>query len=212
MADGVTGAAPAEHARNVQASLFPRLLVSLIVLIGGGVLARRSHTLPKGATRDSARGIFKAAGSFFRWARRHGPKKPVTIELRHVPGMPKHQFMRKAEALKKLGDENKLFKAHSPLPPRNRDRAVRHQQDLIRRIHEQYGERNPELSRRLIRRITDGSMQLDHRHELQLGGADLRSNLRYLDSFTNHHVGSVQIRPQIRNLPDGTPIRIRIIP
>ncbi|NKZ05960.1 hypothetical protein [Actinomadura latina] len=188
-----------------------RLWAALLVLIVQFVLARRSHHMPRGASENSARGVFKAAASFIRWAERHGPKKPVTIELRHAPGMPKAEFRRKANALKKLGDEGKLFKAHNPVRPRDRSRSTAHQQDLIRRIHEQYGRRNPELSRSLIRRITDGSMQLDHRHELQLAGPDLRNNLRYLDTFTNHHVGSRQIRPQIRDLPDGTPIRIRII-
>jgi hypothetical protein len=166
---------------------------------------------PRGAGHGGAKGVYKAAESFLRWARKHGPKKPVTIEVRHVPGMPKHEFRRKANALKKLGDEGKLFKARNPVRQRDRQRSIGHQQDLIRRIHEQYGRRNPELSRRLIGRITDGRMQLDHVNELQLGGADLRSNMRFLDSFTNWEIGTQQIRPQIRNLPDGTPIRIRVI-
>ena len=181
-------------------------LLALLLL-----LLRPRYHAPRAARENSARGVFKAAASFIRWAEKHGPKKPVTITLRHEPGMPKAEFLRKARALQKLGEEGKLFKAINPVRPRDARRRVAHQQDLIRRIHEQYGRRNPALSRRLIDRITDGRMQLDHVNELQTAGADLRNNMRYLDSFTNNRIGWHQIRPAIRGLPDGTPIRIRII-
>lgn len=184
----------------------PAIVTGLVLLL----LLRHKYHLPKAAREDTARGVFKAASSFLRWATKHGPKKPFTVELRHVAGMPKAQFRRKAMALRKLGDEGKLFKAINPVRPRSGTRRVAHQQDLIRRIHEQYGQRNPGLSRRLIGRITDGSMQLDHVNELQTAGADLRHNLRYLDSFTNREIGT-QIRQQVMHLDDGTPIRIRII-
>jgi len=164
------------------------------------LLLRIRYHPPRAARENSARGVFKAAASFIRWARRHGPQQPHTITLRWDPRMPKAQFRRKARALQRLGEENMLFKAINPVRPRDQNRRRAHQQDLIRRIHRQYGQRNPDFSRRLISRITNArDMQLDHVHELQLGGADLRNNLRYLDAFTN------------RNLPDGTPIRIRII-
>lgn len=53
--------------------------------------------------------------------------------------------------------------------------------------------------------------QPDHVWELRLGGPDTRSNLKMLDTFTNWHIGTQQIWPQIRNLPVGTPIKIRIL-
>lgn len=53
-------------------------------------------------------------------------------------------------------------------------------------------------------------MQPDHVWELQLGGPDVASNLRFLDSYTNWHIGTQQIRPQIKNLPTGTKITIKI--
>jgi hypothetical protein len=53
-------------------------------------------------------------------------------------------------------------------------------------------------------------MQPDHIWELQLGGPDVASNLRFLDAFTNTNIGMQQIWPQIRNLPVGTKIRIAI--
>jgi hypothetical protein len=182
------------------------LVTGLVLLL----FLKPKYHLPKAAEEQTARGVFKAVNSFLRWARKYGPKEPVTIELRYEARMPKAQFRRKARALQKLGDEGRLFKAPNPVRTRDRTRAVAHQQDLIRRIHAQYGVRNPALSRRLIQRITDGSMQLDHVNELQTAGADLRSNMRYLNTFVNSRMGT-QIRQQLLHLPDGTPIRIRII-
>lgn len=80
---------------------------------------------------------------------------------------------------------------------------------MILRIWSQYKDRNPEFAKQLIDRVTR-RMSPDHIHELQLGGADAISNLRFLDRFTNWHIGTQQIWPQIRNLPVGTPIRILI--
>lgn len=53
-------------------------------------------------------------------------------------------------------------------------------------------------------------MQPDHVWELQLGGPDNVKNLKFLDSFTNWHIGVKQIRPQIKDLPTGTKIKINI--
>jgi hypothetical protein len=53
-------------------------------------------------------------------------------------------------------------------------------------------------------------MDPDHVWELQIGGPDTAANLRMLDRFTNQEIGMRQIWPQIRSLPDGTPIRITI--
>ncbi|MFI6948016.1 hypothetical protein [Streptomyces sp. NPDC050422] len=144
---------------------------------------------------------------------------PVTIELKYTenyeykktPGvyhsMPKHEFRRKARALQELGNQGKLFKSKSAA---RGPAASDYRQDLIARIHKQFGSRNPEFSKRLIRRITQ-RMQPDHVHELQLGGLDVAGNLKFLDTFTNWHIGTQQIRLQIKDLPDGTPILIRIV-
>lgn len=81
---------------------------------------------------------------------------------------------------------------------------------MIRRIWEQYGGRNREFANQLIDRVTR-RMSPDHIHELQLGGLDIKSNLQFLDRFTNWHIGTQQIRPQIRDLSVGTPIWVEII-
>lgn len=135
---------------------------------------------------------------------------PVTVKVERKSFMPKAEFDRKMNALKRLGEDGKLYKATNPVE-RDREVTRQYRQDLIRRIHEQYGRRNPDFSRRLIDRITNPDrMQPDHVWELQLGGPDHASNLRFLDARTNNDIGT-QLRQQLRLLPDGTPIRIEVI-
>ena len=138
-----------------------------------------------------------------------GKLNPATeITLEYVEGMDKKQFYRKANELKILGEQGFLYKAENPV---QRDPTVtrNYRQGMIDRIWNQYHTVNPEFADALINRVTT-RMQPDHIWELQLGGPDIPSNLRFLDSFTNWHVGSIQIRSQIRNLPTGTPITIKI--
>ena len=101
-----------------------------------------------------------------------------------------------------------LYKAENPV---NRNPAVTraYRQDMIKRIWNQYGTSNPQFANKLIDRITT-RMQPDHVWELQLGGPDTASNIRFLDSFTNWDIGTQQIRPQIRDLEVGTKIKIKI--
>ncbi len=80
---------------------------------------------------------------------------------------------------------------------------------MIKRIWNQYGTSNPQFANKLIDRITT-RMQPDYVWELQLGGPDTASNIRFLDSFTNWDIGTQQIRPQIRDLEVGTKIKIKI--
>lgn len=123
-------------------------------------------------------------------------------------GMPLKEFKRKANKLKEFGEKGLLYKAKNPV---NRNPAVTraYRQDMIKRIWNQYGATNPQFANKLIDRITT-RMQPDHVWELQLGGPDTTSNIRFLDSFTNWDIGTQQIRPQIRNLEIGTKIKIRV--
>ena len=135
--------------------------------------------------------------------------EPVTVTVRRKPFMPKGEFRRKMNALQELGEQNELYKATNPV---DRDPSVtkEYRQDVIDRIYAQYNNRNPEFSDKLIERVTR-VMQPDHVWELQLGGPDNRSNLRFLHGPTNEDIGMYQIRPQIAKLQDGTPIRIEVI-
>ena len=139
---------------------------------------------------------------------------PVTIRVRQTPGMKGYQFRRKMDALRKLGEEGKLYKATNKVL---RDKRItdNYRQDMIRRIHQQYGRSNPEFAERLIAKVghragRGNNMQPDHVWELQLGGPDTRSNLQFTHDLTNEGIGN-QIWQQIQNLPDGTPIRIEVI-
>lgn len=162
---------------------------------------------------QAQRGAFNPNGDLFarasaRTASNSSRVGEATVTLRYVEGMPKQQFMRKATALQELGEQGQLVRAANPVA-RNPAITRAYRQDMIRRIWAQYGERNREFANRLIERVTR-RMQPDHVWELQLGGPDAASNLRFLDSFTNWHVGTRQIRPQIRDLPVGTRIRIHV--
>ncbi len=135
------------------------------------------------------------------------PAGRAEVTLEFVEGMSRTEFARKAQALADLGERGVLFRAANPVP-RNRAVTQAYRRDIIDRIWAQYRTRNPEFADRLIDRVTR-RMQPDHVHELQLQGPDTASNLRFLDTFTNRHVGSQQIWQQIQNLPVGTEIRVR---
>jgi ribosomal 50S subunit-associated protein YjgA (DUF615 family) len=134
--------------------------------------------------------------------------EPVTIKIERQPFMPRSQFRRKMDALKKLGEEGKLFKATNPVL-RNRRVTDGFREALRQRIKAQYGQRNRDFARQLIYRVNK-LMQPDHIWDLQLGGPDVAGNLRFLDAATNRELGT-QIRTQLMHLPDGTPIRIEVV-
>lgn len=166
-----------------------------------------------------ATGKGKAAGKIVRIAIDHlkkvrvrGPNRalpPVTVRVQYKDFMPRRHFERKARALERLSSQGKLYKATNPVGPADSRLAADYKDQVIQRIHRTYSRRDPEGTRALIDRVRD--MHVDHRWERQLGGPDVRSNLGMLDARTNTDVGMQQIWPQIRDLPDGTPIRIEVI-
>ena len=137
-----------------------------------------------------------------------GVGKSVEVTIKYDKRMPKREFERKANKLKELVDKGLLYKAENPVP-RNPAVTRVYRQDMIKRIWNQYGKVNPEFGKQLIYRVTK-RMQPDHVWELQLAGPDSVENLKFLDSFTNWNIGTQQIRPQIRKLPTGTKIKIKI--
>ena len=140
-----------------------------------------------------------------------GVAAPVAeISLQYKSFMPRNEFIKKATALQELGEQWQLVKASNPVA---RDRSVTkgYRRDLIRRIWAQYHDSNPDFANSLIDRIRNPDrMQPDHIWELQLGGPDTATNLRFLDSDTNRDIGFRQIWPQIRDLQVGTRVRVRI--
>ena len=157
---------------------------------------------------DGPGGSGEAGGGSGGGLRPNPDLEPATVTLRLKEGMPKREFARKANRLAELGAQGKLFKAPNPV---RRDVQVtkRYRQDVINRIHRLYHEVNPSFTRALILRVVK-RMSPDHVWELQLGGPDVAENLRFLDRYTNEDIGLRQIRPQIRSLPNGTPIRIQV--
>ncbi len=134
--------------------------------------------------------------------------KVVEITLTYKEGMPVNEFLRKATTLEQLGKQGLLVKAQNPV---KRDPSITrsYKCEMIKKIWNQYSIVNREFADKLISRVKY-KMQPDHVWELQLNGPDIRSNLKLLDSFTNWDIGTMQIRPQIKNLPVGTEIRINI--
>ncbi|WP_206108621.1 RHS repeat-associated core domain-containing protein [Paenibacillus thiaminolyticus] len=112
-----------------------------------------------------------------------GTGDAVEIVLKYKEGMPINEFNRKANALKELGDQGLLFRAENPV---ERDPSITrsYKSEMIKKIWNQYSKANPEFANKLIERVKY-RMQPDHVWELQLGGPDVKSNLRLLDSFTN---------------------------
>ncbi|MET7950837.1 endonuclease [Micromonospora sp. NPDC005324] len=131
----------------------------------------------------------------------------VTIKVQRKSTYARAQFDRKMNALKKLSDEGKLFKQANPVA---RDRTITDgYKDRIRqKIFDKYWPHDKKMTERLVQRLR--KQQPDHVWELQLGGPDDVSNLKLLEGTTNREVGG-QIWQQIRNLPDGTPIRIEVV-
>jgi hypothetical protein len=164
---------------------------------GGGVVAGKGGASGK---------IIRVAIQFLRKTRVRKPRA-ATVTIRYKSFMPKKQFERKVRALQRLGSEGKLYKASNPVL-RDRKVAADYKNRVIQRIHRMYHQKDPAGTRALIDKVR--KMHPDHVHELQLGGPDTARNLRMLDAWTNVDIGTQQIWPQIRNLPDGTAIKIKV--
>ena len=132
----------------------------------------------------------------------------ATISLKFIEGMNARDFARKAKSLQELGEAGELIRVMNPVA-RDPNVAANYRQDMINRIWQQYGQSNRDFANTLIDRVKR-RMSPDHIHELQLGGSDVITNLRFMDRFTNWQIGTQQIRSQLRDLPVGTIIRVKI--
>ncbi|MDM4784516.1 hypothetical protein [Micromonospora sp. b486] len=110
------------------------------------------------------------------------------------------QFRRKMAALKKLSDEDRLYKATNPV---ERDKSITDgYKDRIRqKIWDKYWPHDKDLANRLSQRLSD--YHPDHVWELQLGGPDTVGNLKLLHGRTNTDIGS-QIWGQMPDAPAAT--------
>ncbi|MET8323251.1 endonuclease [Micromonospora sp. NPDC005189] len=149
--------------------------------------------------------------------KRNNDLPEVTIRVQRKSTHHRTDFDRKMAALKRLSDQGKLFKQANPVA---RDTSITggFKDRIIRKIHNKYVKNNKgsdaqkakdrEAAERMKQRVRDQNP--DHVWELQLGGPDEVSNLKLMDADTNQDIGT-QIRVQIMNLPDGTPIRIEVV-
>lgn len=131
---------------------------------------------------------------------------PAKVSVQWKPFMPKSQFARKAQQLQSLGRRGKLYKATNPVE-RN-SRITDDYKGALMRIISNNHKDDPELAE-TARRVAR-SMHPDHIQELQVGGRDHWENIRMLDGKTNTDIGNHQVWPKIRDLPDGTPIKIKV--
>ncbi|GAA2711584.1 endonuclease [Actinoplanes palleronii] len=149
--------------------------------------------------------------------KRNNDLPEVTIRIERKSFHHRTDFDRKAAALKRLSDQGKLFKQANPLA---RDGSVTggFKDRIIKKLYNKYVKNNTGSTEqkaldeaafeRMRQRVV--SQNPDHVWELQLGGPDEVGNLKLMDARTNRDIGT-QIRVQIMNLPDGTPIRIEVV-
>lgn len=170
------------------------------------------------------------------------PKGPAVLVLRNRPDFDKRDFDRKARDLVRLGQEGRLSKAKSDRTANNvyhrggrgtkpgtrtrtnvfRDRVTR-RLTRNKRLTQQHGtpETNQYLANKdLVDRLYDGrgpitargqGLDPDHVHELQLDGKDEYANLRLMDAWTNRQIGS-DISVALRDVPEGTPVIVKVLP
>ena len=127
-----------------------------------------------------------------------------TIRLHRQSGWSRRDFRKKAKALQKLGQQNKLVKQPNPVP-RSKTRTGKYRkklQDSIDRLPLSQAQKS-----RIQQRLHNAD--IDHRHDLQLGGADNQRNMWAIDSTTNQEMGG-QIWNQINDLSVGDIVRVDV--
>jgi hypothetical protein len=129
------------------------------------------------------------------------------INLRMHEGWNQADFDAKANYLQELGENGQLNKKTGEGAEREGDvdtwRSAKEREIFYE------AQSQAELDAGLAE--LDGQ-QIDHAHELQLGGEDEHANMWAIDSATNHGMGG-QINSQLSKVPDGAQnIKINIIP
>ncbi len=65
-----------------------------------------------------------------------------------------------------------------------------YRKDVIKKIIEIYYPKDKKLAKELIDKVKY-DMDPDHRWDLGLNGEDVRSNLQFMDQFTNRRIGGI---------------------
>ncbi|SFQ54801.1 hypothetical protein SAMN04487920_102121 [Bacillus mycoides] len=114
-------------------------------------------------------------------------------------------FDRKVKKLQDLSDANLLQKTK---PIRDPQVTKQYRKDAIKKIIEIYYPRDKELAKKLIDKVKY-DMDPDHRWDLGLNGEDIRSNLQFMDQFTNRRIGGL-LGVQLKDAPYGSRVKINI--
>ncbi|MCD0442037.1 hypothetical protein LO763_00145 [Glycomyces sp. A-F 0318] len=157
-----------------------------------------------------------------------GGQKPVVLELKFTPDMNKKDFNRKAKDLVRLGNQGRLKRVLNTKSLRDPKLTSKHRSDMIAKTARNH-KGNPKLKQILeqfrgTEKGADGKVRPksithkgqirdpDHIHELQLGGPDDVSNLRWMDAYTNRKMGrEIYEAMEAAGVKEGTPIIVRLV-
>ncbi|PFM69158.1 T7SS effector LXG polymorphic toxin [Bacillus cereus] len=114
-------------------------------------------------------------------------------------------FDRKVKKLQDLSDANLLQKTK---PIRDPQVTKQYRKDVIKKIIEIYYPKDKKLAKELIDKVKY-DMDPDHRWDLGLNGEDVRSNLQFMDQFTNRRIGGI-LGVQLKDAPYGSRVKINI--
>jgi len=109
----------------------------------------------------------------------------------------------KQNSLNRLAKEGKLIPTKVTATPAEREAQTRIYKDAVIKRAQALYRNSPEALKKIIDRIN--TLDVDHIHELQLGGKNDQTNLRLIDSSINSSVGSqISHRMKLSGLnPDG---------
>ncbi|WP_157930535.1 hypothetical protein [Glycomyces xiaoerkulensis] len=128
-----------------------------------------------------------------------------TINLRKHDDWDQGDFDSKSNHLRQLGEDGALNKKTGD--GEDRSGAV----DTWRSAKEREIFFNAQSQEDLDQRIYElDGQQIDHAHELQLGGRDEHANMWAIDAATNHGMGG-QINSQLSRVPDGARVKVNIM-
>ncbi|SCG56077.1 hypothetical protein [Micromonospora coxensis] len=205
-------------------------------------MPRKRTTPPRQTQAKGARIVsaYLENADVFRTAKAAGtkPSGPAVLVLKNRPDFDKRDFDRKARDLVRLGQQGRLKKAPSdrdsnkvwdPATKKRRTRTNIYRDRMIRnltkdgRLTKDKGTAatNKYLANKtVVDRLYAGKGPVnargqgydpDHIHELQMDGTDTYDNLRPMDAHTNRQLGS-DISVALRDVPDGTPIIVKVLP
>jgi hypothetical protein len=146
-----------------------------------------------GKAADFASQVIKAAA------------RKVVVKLREPPpaegarGYERERDFAKAQRIQQNLSERGLNRIPRDIPKRNPNETRKWKRDLLERGRRFYSD--PRDFERFEGRAQRADV--DHRHELQLGGQDIHGNFTLTESGVNRSIGA-QIRGQTRGHPPGT--------